>query len=192
VATQIPSGAALLAVLAIGCLPCHWTAARAAGSAGSDALTFTVSKTCKLRVHRAAPSSDTCWFLACKAKKRVDLGCDLTEMSEVSEVSVSPDRRWLGVISVGEGHPILEIVDLAQWLSSHEYRALKSIDPYPGTINLAGWSGTALLVSSDMPLPQLPMANGNPETYMLSPPQVFGIELHAWRIEPTHSFSIPP
>jgi hypothetical protein len=175
--------------LSIGFLPSHWVAAQVVDD---DPLTARVSKTCKLRVHRAAPSLGSCWFLACKGKKRVDLGCGLTAMSEVSEVSVSPDHRWLGVVSIGEGHPILEIVDLAKWLSSHEYRALKSINPFPGTINLAGWSGTALLVSSDMPLPQLPMANGDPETYMLSPPQIFSIEFHTWRIEPVYSPSNRP
>ena len=68
-------------------------------------------------------------------------------------LSPSPDGRYLAVLSVGEGHPILDVLSLPRVLEgTHGELPLRTIDPYPGSIELAGWEGTKLKVLSDRPL----------------------------------------
>lgn len=83
------------------------------------------------------------------------------EMSEVVEISISPDDRYLAMITVGEGHPILQVFELAKILTEEEDGGetrpvphLLSINPYPGTIGLAGWRKGSLKLLSDIPLDQ--------------------------------------
>lgn len=65
----------------------------------------------------------------------------------------SPDGRYLAVLSVGEGHPILDILDIDRVVAgTHGDRSLLCVDPYPGMIELVGWEGGWLKVRSDRPL----------------------------------------
>jgi hypothetical protein len=67
--------------------------------------------------------------------------------------SPSPDGRYLAVLSVGEGHPVLDLLALPRVLGgSHGERSLRFIDPYPGSIELLGWVGARLRLASDRPL----------------------------------------
>ncbi|MEP7008765.1 MAG: hypothetical protein ABJC13_00430 [Acidobacteriota bacterium] len=147
-------------------------------------LTAPTSKTCELRVERKDPldPSESCWSLACQGKRTTKIGCGVTALSEVGEISVSPDRKWLAVVSVGEGHPMLEVVDLLRFTEVHVYEPLTTVNPYPGTINLAGWETHTLLVSSEMPLDLLPLAKGEVESAMLEEPLVYRIAVPGWKI----------
>jgi hypothetical protein len=85
-----------------------------------------------------------------------------TGFHEVWQVSVSPDDKYLAVISVGEGHPIIEVFHLGEVLiSSHSteensVNSLLTIDPYPGYVWILGWRAPSVLrVASDMPLERL-------------------------------------
>lgn len=159
-------------------------AAKVAPGGDSHRVTARISKLCELRVERRNPldPSESCWSLACQGKRTAKIGCGVTALSEVGEISVSPDRKWLAVISVGEGHPMLEVVDLLRFTDVHVYEPLTTVNPYPGTINLAGWTPHALLVSSEMPLDRLPLAEGETEAALLAEPQVFRIEIPGWKI----------
>jgi hypothetical protein len=65
----------------------------------------------------------------------------------------SPDGRHLAVVSAGEGHPVLDLLDLPRLLKGRHGRApLLTVDPYPGMISLEGWTGGRLRISSDRPL----------------------------------------
>ena len=85
-------------------------------------------------------------------------------LHSVQKLSVSPDDKMLAVVTVGEGHPYLEVFDLTAILSTRDgdtdisVTPLQAIDPYPGGIIVLGWKGEELLVSSDMPLHQLDKA----------------------------------
>ena len=69
------------------------------------------------------------------------------------ELAVSPDGRDLAVVSAGEGHPVLEVLSLERVLDgTHGDHPLWSFDPYPGSLELAGWAGASLRVRSDRPL----------------------------------------
>lgn len=173
----------LLAVLSFELLSSCATASENAPADGL--LTSRVSESCSLLVQDKGLESDTCWSLACESRNAVDLGCGLAAFHAVGALAPSPDGRWLGVVSVGEGHPILEVVDLKSLLGGQGYQVLTTINPYPGTINLQGWTDSALLVTSDMPLPELPLAEGDsdPASRMLPSQQVFALEPGTWKVQ---------
>lgn len=101
-----------------------------------------------------APS---CWYAECAGADRRELGCVLSALSTVAELVASPDGRWLAVVSVGEGHPILELVEVGPLLAQpSEYRVILALNPYPGGFGEIEWQEAVLFVSSDMPLDRLP------------------------------------
>lgn len=128
-----------------------FTAVACAAEPTLDALSPRISNECELRATSTDPA-ETCWTLACSTKPPESIGCGLTAMSQVAEFAVSPDARWLAVVSVGEGHPWLEVVPLKPLLRQHRYRARVDINPYPGTVQLVAWREGNLEVDSDMPI----------------------------------------
>ncbi len=76
----------------------------------------------------------------------------------VNEISISPNDRYIAIVSVGEGHLVLQIFDLKEILNSYEYYEEKKftqigfINPYPGYISIESWRGENIIVSSDIPL----------------------------------------
>jgi hypothetical protein len=67
------------------------------------------------------------------------------ELAEISDVCVSPDRDLVLVVSVGEGHPWINVYRLSDWLgperTGEAIRPLKSMDPYPYSWTGTAWSG---------------------------------------------------
>jgi CTP-dependent riboflavin kinase len=70
-------------------------------------------------------------------------------MSQVVDFLISPSQQWLAIISVGEGHPMIDLVELPALLQNNEPKILLSINPFPGTINLIKWWANQLIVESD-------------------------------------------
>ncbi len=96
----------------------------------------------------------------------------------VDSIKASPDGRYLAVMSVGEGHPIIEVVDLPQLLKQQQYTVLHSINPYPGVAYLEGWQGAELHIASDMLLTHRdPVTGDMPENFMLAGDEVFGLNV---------------
>ncbi len=69
-------------------------------------------------------------------------------MSYVSDVKVSPSEQFLAILSVGEGHPILDIISVKALLNNQE-EPLFSLNPYPGWISAENWQGEKLIITSD-------------------------------------------
>lgn len=80
---------------------------------------------------------------------------------EVDQLSISPGDEYLAVLSVGEGHPYLEVFRLEELIGSRDsnwdvtVEPIGSIDPYRGSISIVGWRKTQLVVQSDVPLHRL-------------------------------------
>lgn len=148
----------------------------------SNLLTARVSDSCELRVRQDDVETGSCWSLLCKDRDAVDLGCGLSAMIQAVDLAASPDHRWLAVISVGEGHPFLEVVDLQSIVAGQGYKALATINPYPGTVNLEGWTDAGLRVTSDMPLADL-SPNGGGIDLMLPEMKTFLLRPDAWKPE---------
>ncbi len=169
--------------------------ATVAGAHESDdslrTMTERLSDHCELVV-RVGEDSESCWSQVCASTAQRDLGCDLSAMRQVVTVSASPDRKWLAVLSVGEGHPMLEVVALDALLEQREYRVMTTINPYPGTIGLADWQDGELHVVSDMPLSELPLASGDPMARMSDTDDVYALDLATWKIRRAESVRPQP
>jgi len=98
----------------------------------------------------------------------------------------SPDGRYLAVLSVGEGHPVLDILDLDRVVQgTHGDRSLFFVDPYPGSIELLSWEGSRLKVASDRPLAAGLDASGRAPGVDVSPePSRYWIDMATGEIRP--------
>lgn len=114
-----------------------------------------------------------CWVVL-EASHNRWLGCGLGAMPEVRQITVSPDHAWLAVLVTGEGHPAVEIVDLARLTGHKDYVVRQTLNPYPGSIWLAGWRGRTLRVESDASL-------GQPQA-VTGPRRLFAVEVESGKI----------
>jgi hypothetical protein len=112
------------------------------------------------------------WSLCSRDGRSHSLAAPQTSLLRVAEVRVSPSGRYVAIVSVGEGHPILDVVDLYAVLGGRGPEPLVSINPYPGTINVTGWDGEHLVVESDSPLdrPKEGEILDEAETFMVAVP----------------------
>ena len=94
------------------------------------------------------------WFLL-KEYGNLKLGENLSSFYQVDTLLPSPDGKYLAVTSVGEGHPMLEVVDLDVLRGQGKYTVLQELNPYPGVISIVHWDGSQLLLSSDVPLDEM-------------------------------------
>ncbi len=73
-------------------------------------------------------------------------------MSQLRNLAVSPDRKYLAMLTSGEGHPILDIFDLTGLLEKRAAKPLHTVDPYPGWVEIIGLREGKVAVRSDAPL----------------------------------------
>ena len=96
----------------------------------------------------------------------------------ISDIKAAPDGEYLAVLSVGEGHPVLEVIDLPKLLEEKTYTVLHKLDPYPGVIEIHSWDGVRLQVSSDMLLTYRDKTDGRvPEDLRLSWQETFALNV---------------
>lgn len=119
-------------------------------SAGSP-LRTPLSGGCTLEADVRRDERSACLRLRCDRQPAQTLACDVAALHQIDQIIPSADGRWLAVLSVGEGHPWLEIVDLPA-LRRGEYRAACSVNPYPGVLSLDAWLGETLRIGSDVDL----------------------------------------
>ena len=94
------------------------------------------------------------WFILKDMGRSREIGSNLSCLYQVDHILPSPDNRYLAVLSVGEGHPIAEVIDLEKLRLQSKYVVVQEIDPYPGTVSIERWDGAYLIVNSNVPLTQ--------------------------------------
>ena len=124
----------------------------ALADAGDPTIRAELSPRCALEVDVRRDEQAACWRLDCVDAAPKQLDCDTTALHQVVDVQIAPDQRWMAVTSVGEGHPMLELVPLAEFLAGKPYRAQCTINPYPGSVYFAGWAQGKLRLGSDVDL----------------------------------------
>jgi hypothetical protein len=102
--------------------------------------------------HDENGENGTYWFILAGLTGNRKIGANLSALMEVSELLVSPQGNYLAVLSVGEGHPFLEIIDLKKLRQDNRCVVLHSIDPYPGSVWVKRWESTRLILGSTVPL----------------------------------------
>ncbi|MBN2695591.1 hypothetical protein JXR93_13095 [bacterium] len=69
---------------------------------------------------------------------------------------ISPDERYMLTLSVGEGHPILEIFEIEMFFNFEGNEELIdpifSLNPYPLWANFEEWKGDNIILSSEIDL----------------------------------------
>ncbi len=125
------------------------------------------------------------FFLKFNSSNRL-LGKDLSAMLQISQMEASPDGRYLAVVSVGEGHPILEVMDVPTLVRQQKVKNLVEINPYPGYLSIGRWRGNNLVIESDMLLTHGGMNERShvPSSLELDPPEKFNINTATKKISP--------
>lgn len=121
---------------------------------GGEVLRAELSARCAIEVDIRRDEQPACWRLDCVDQTPRELGCDLTSMHQVAGLNPDASGEWLAVLSVGEGHPFVEVVPLPPWLEQGHYLAQCTINPYPGTIDVEAWKDGQLWLRSDVDLQQ--------------------------------------
>lgn len=93
------------------------------------------------------------WFLPANETEWKSLKI-ANAMSHLQNVSISPNRKYLALVTRGEGHPILKVFTLEDLLAG-EVIEMAVIDPYPGDLTIAGWQNHKLHLRSIMALDDL-------------------------------------
>lgn len=74
-------------------------------------------------------------------------------MMSVYHIRVSPSQQFMAITSAGEGHPLINVVELSSLLQQQSPQTLVELNPYPGSINFIRWESKAsverLIVESD-------------------------------------------
>lgn len=114
---------------------------------GYDVITAKVGDSAELLVINLADRSSHWYVVGGEGGNRM-LGTDFAGFQFIGELAASADYQYLAVISVGEGHPLLEVVDLQLWLQQGVYQVLHELNPYPGNFELQGWQGHTIEFAS--------------------------------------------
>lgn len=124
-------------------------------------------------IARAELEDGRCWYQRCGDQPEQALGCDLSAMRQVVALSASPGCDRLAVLSVGEGHPWLEVVDLTVLREQGSYRVIGEVNPYPLGLEVIGWRGRDLWLRSEIALDVPPDAASSAEARVLDQHAVF-------------------
>ncbi|MBK8287101.1 MAG: hypothetical protein IPK97_20800 [Ahniella sp.] len=139
-------------VLGLGMVVSGAVAAHEVDEEDDRLLQVQVAQQCHLDVDIRTDGSEACWTMVCDAEPARRLGCDLSALHQIYDVQLAPDGQHLVVMSVGEGHPMLEVVTAEPLFDRGDYRAQCTLNPYPGTFGIVTWQDNGLLVVSDVDL----------------------------------------
>jgi hypothetical protein len=118
------------------------------------------------------------WFLLNSIQPGLNerIGSISAALGLITDIKASSDGKYLAVLSVGEGHPLLEVIDLPQLLGKKTYTVLHKIDPYPGVVEIQSWQGLQLHFESDMLLMHRDKTSGRvPPDLALSSQEIFAL-----------------
>lgn len=93
--------------------------------------------------------STNAWYIMDKSNGKSLIGYDFSMFNSIFQMTVSPDEKYLAILSAGEGHPVVEILDLQKLLKNKEYKKLAELNPYPGYISIKKWQKNKLIIESD-------------------------------------------
>ena len=125
------------------------------------------------------------WFILKDMGRGRELGSNLSCLYQVDHILPSPDNRYLAVLSVGEGHPMVEVIDLEKLRLHSKYAVLQTIDPYPGIVSIDRWDGAHLIVNSNAPLTQRKEDGRVDPDPMLPKDEAFSLDVATGEIKST-------
>jgi len=125
------------------------------------------------------------WFILKDARLSERISVTPQSLSIVDDFQISPAQSLLAIVSVGEGHPILDVIDLKSLLEEKVVKSLLSINPYPGFINIEKWQKEQLIVVTDRLLTySTSTETGKNYPLSLSDREKFALEIATGKITP--------
>jgi hypothetical protein len=98
-----------------------------------------------------SPEMITGWFSRLpNGEKKVHPSPEVSLM-QVIEFRIAPDGKHVAVLSVGEGHPMIDVFEVKPNPGKKAAKAMLTLNPYPGGISFAepAWRDGELIVASD-------------------------------------------
>lgn len=95
-------------------------------------------------------------------------------LTAVYELQASTQSTYTAFLTVGEGHPWIEIVQTQSLIDSHRFEPFAEIQPYPGNVSIIKWlDDKRLLIESDIDLSLKNQQQDLSEKNMLDQPSQF-------------------
>ncbi len=124
------------------------------------------------------------WFISSKSDL-VQLKNPPATMLHIYKLKASDNKKFLAVLSAGEGHPEVGIFNLAEILDDKNSEIIYGIDPYPGIVDLVEWKGKYLHITSDIFLTEKVGKYGRvPDALSLFSPESFLLDTNTGKVEP--------
>lgn len=125
------------------------------------------------------------WFILKDARLSERVPVAPQSLSNVSDFQISPAQSFLAIVSIGEGHPILDVIELKPLLEQKIEKSLLSINPYPGFIHIEKWQQEQLIVVTDRLLTySTSTETGKGYPLSLSDGEKFSLEIPTGKITP--------
>ena len=122
------------------------------------------------------------WFLL-RGDGNQHIGSISPGFNIVDDMKASENGQYLAVLSVGEGHPVVDVIDVNALLGKKAFQVLQHVDPYPGIVSLDGWNGANLIIKSDMLLTERDMKTGRMSSDMrLSADETFALNIASGQV----------
>ncbi len=128
-----------------------------------DAVTVHLNKDPSIRIMvKSDDYKNKTWYRIFK-NGSVEVIKNIPDVSlyDISQIKISPQDKYMAVLSAGEGHPLVDIFETKKILLQQDglegavISPILTVNPYPGGIWINRWeTDTLLLVDSDMPLDQ--------------------------------------
>lgn len=99
-------------------------------------------------LHKVHHSGEPDYLLFTSGKQKKKLYID-TAMSNLNELHLSPDERYLAIDSSAEGVSGLTILDLTELVTNKKEKVLFSFTDHMTTASIEGWQGTKLFIESN-------------------------------------------
>lgn len=91
-------------------------------------------------------------------------------MMQIAGLTLS--SRYAAVVSVGEGHPVLDVFDLTAMLEDREAEPVYSLNPYPNVLDSQGW-----LAPDRLEVTLTPLEDETPEGFPPCPDFKYALKL---------------
>jgi hypothetical protein len=126
------------------------------------------------------------WYLFETRSNYIYLGDNYSSFSNVDQIKVSKNNKYLAILSSGEGHPALDVIDLKSLIGLRKSKILFAIDPFPGyMIDIINWVDERLIVESDALLTHIDKESGRvPECLLFKNAERFALTMDDRQILP--------
>lgn len=117
---------------------------------------------CVLQRLDNAENPSSIWLLQINQQASRSVIEPATAMWQIAEMQAQASGPYLAIVSVGEGHPILEVFLLAD-IEHGQAQPIYEFNPYPGWLTVRGWEKEQLIIESNASAALPPISPAHPK-----------------------------